>query len=72
MLKLKPGTVNKLNQAFKLTKILKQIKSAPVKFIINAFTKTGGLSSEMGTLVNALGGADVSDLLSYVITLLIT
>ena len=72
LLKLKPGTVNKLNQAFNLVKILKQIRSAPVKFIINAFTKTGGLSTQMGTLVNALGGADASDLLSYVITLLIT
>lgn len=72
LLKLKPGTVNKLNQAFNLVKILKQIKSAPVNFIINAFTKTGGLSTQMGTLVNALGGADASDLLSYVITLLIT
>lgn len=72
LLKMKPGTVNKLNQAFNLVKILKQIKSAPINFIINAFTKTGGLSTQMGTLVNALGGADASDLLSYVITLLIT
>ena len=71
-LKLKPGTIGKLNKVFNIVKILRQIKSAPIKFILNAFTKTGGMSSDMAGLVAAFGNMSASDLLSYVITLLIT
>lgn len=71
-LKLKPSTIGKLNKVFNIVKILRQIKSAPIKFILNAFTKTGGMSSDMAGLVSAFGNLSASDLLSYVITLLIT
>lgn len=71
-LKLKPSTIGKLNKVFDIVKILRQIKSAPIKFILNAFTKTGGMSADMGALVSAFGNMSASDLLSYVITLLIT
>ena len=71
-LKLKQATINKLSHVFKLGKLLKSIRGNPVKFIIDAFSKTGAMSADMTSLVSAFGSADAGDLLSYVITLLIT
>ena len=71
-LKLKQTTINKLSHVFKLGKLLKTIRGNPVKFIVDAFSKTGAMSADMTSLVSAFGSADAGDLLSYVITLLIT
>lgn len=71
LLKLKPSVMTKLNKAFNLLKIFKGIASNPVGFIINAFTKGAGMSAEMGDLITAVGSGSASDILSYIITLII-
>ena len=71
-LKLKQTTINKLSHVFKLGKILRSIKANPAKFILDSFAKTGALSADMTTLINAFGAGDAGSILSYVITLLIT
>ena len=71
-LKLKQSTINKISHVFKLGKLLKSIRGNPVKFILDAFSKTGAMSADMTSLVSAFGSFDAGDVLSYVITLLIT
>ena len=71
-LKLSQATINKLSKVFKLGQLLKTIRGNPVKFILDAFAKTGSMSADMTSLVSAFGSADAGDLLSYIITLIIT
>lgn len=71
-LKLSQSTINKLSHVFKLGKLLKTIRGNPVKFILDAFAKTGSMSADMTSLVSAFGSLDASDILSYIITLIIT
>lgn len=71
-LKLSQSTINKLSHVFKLGRLLKTIRGNPVKFILDAFAKTGAMSADMTSLVSAFGSLDASDILSYIITLIIT
>lgn len=72
LLKLNPTLMGHLNKFYDIVKILKTIRTNPIKFVLNAFGKTGGMGDVMSSLVTAFGDTGASDVLSYVITLLIT
>ena len=72
LLKLNPRLMSHLNKFYNIVKVLKTIRANPIRFVLNAFGKTGGLGDAMSSLVTAFGDSGAGDVLSYVITLLIT